>query len=419
MNPVLLEIQALDSNNEFINYIIKRIQRDDYRGLHISQHNRYDLDFLENILKSIYKISDNTIFEIPPGDYKRNQGDNLLINYTSYKAIVDDLQKKTKKSTYNSLKKNFFVDLDRMGFLLRYDKKKQLVIQAKRSPIYYAKLSDKAINFINSGDDLLKKYKLFTDAIDNIFKGQITELANTIYYSNYKNTTISIYEFMFILSDTNLSRDCKVKLLDSYRRLEKFERSKIIKLLKKYATPKQFVGNKINKRDFNNWKNESQQIFTLLKTTVYFDVSPNRYIKLNIGKTGIFPENYIKRSPAIKIDYFKYHGVENTINFELHHIIPISQAKNKEEFKLIDDKRNIIYLEKNKHKEISKNNHSNVYLELNKTIASFCDFNNNKIITKNKTDALYSTAQNIINNLINYNRSLLKNIYNFNNDIQC
>lgn len=306
-----------------------------------------------------------------------------------------------------------------MGFLLRYNKNKQLITHNKRTPIYYAKLSNNAINFINYDDNLLSKYRLFTNAIDNIFAGHITELANTLYYSDYKNTTISIYEFMFILSDVNLSRNDKINLLDSYRLLKKNQQKNIIKLLKKYASPKNFIGDKKSKRDFHNWKNESQQIFNLLKTTVYFDIAPNRFLKLNIGKTGIFPENYIKRSQAIKIDYFSYHKVENNLKFELHHIIPISQAKNKDEFKLIDDKRNLIYLEKNKHKEISKNNHSNVYLGLNSITATFCDFNNNKIIAKNKIDALYSIEQKVINSLIKYNRNLLKTIHNFDNNIQC
>jgi len=417
-NSILQATINIDSTNNFLKYIVNRIKRNDYRGIHISQHNRYDLDHVEEILKAIYSIAKEKIFKVPPGDYKKNEGYKLNRKYRTYKNIVDLIKNNTGRGTYNSLKKNFFVDLDRMGFLERFNYKRELVNRKSRKGVYYAKLTDLAIEFINT-KDLLKKYKIFTDAIDILFSGQITELANTLYYSPYKNTTISIYEFMFILSDTNLSRDEKICLLNAYRSLKQYQKERVIDLLKQYANPRNFHGNKITKRDFHNWKNESQQIFELLKTTVYFEVAPNRFLKLNIGGTGIFPEEYIKRSQSVKVEYFTYHKIKKKNNFELHHIVPINKARNKYEFKLIDNVKNLIYLSKNKHKEITKNNDANVYLCINPEKILLFDFNKNFISAQNKIDAIYSKNRRIINSLKLHNKKLIKQIYDFNNKIKC
>lgn len=415
MDSILLQIKEIDPDNLFIDYIINRVQRDNYRGIHISQHNRYDLDFIEKVLKSIYEIVGDSAFNIPPGDYKKT--DALPSEYIDYTKIVSKIYQYAGRGTYNSIKKNFFVDLDRMGFLLRFDKKNKL-IGTKRTGILYAKLSNKAIEFVSSDDNLLKKYKIFTDAIDVLFQGFISDLAKSLYYSDYKNTTISIYELMFIFSDTTIDPQVKIDLLNSYRSLKTYQRTEIINLLKKYAIPKRFTGNKITKRDFSNWKNENQQILALLKTTVYFDVSLNRYFILNIGNTGIFPESYVKRKGSIKIDYFPFHEVSRTKDFELHHIVPINKVRNKHEFQLVDNVKNLLYLAKNKHKQISNANNTHNYLLLTESDATFCDMHTkDKITAINQKDALYSRTTSKIENLLKYNRDLLKIIFDFDKEL--
>jgi two-component system OmpR family sensor kinase len=113
MDSILSDIKIIDHNNKFIKYIIERIKRDKYRGTHVSQHNRYDLSDITNMIQSIYKTVDNNIFEIPRGDYNRNFNDNDLIGtFKEYKDIVDNIKKTTGKGTYNSVKKNFFVVID-------------------------------------------------------------------------------------------------------------------------------------------------------------------------------------------------------------------------------------------------------------------------------------------------------------------
>jgi hypothetical protein len=414
MSPILTEIKNIDPDNKFINYIIKRIQVNNYRGIHVSQHNRYDLEYLKNIIQSIYDTVGSDVFEVPRGDYKHDfTDDDLKSKFKDYKNIVDNLKKNTDKGTYNSLKKNLFVDMNRAGLLLRYDKNMN-VISGKKG-VFYAKLSDTAIRFLNA--NIIEQYRIFTDCLDKLFEGFLSEFVDLLYSSPYKDDEISIYEFMFIFSDLSIDNDTKIVLLNEYRKLNQLKKDKLLDLIKKYANPDNFKGNKTNKRDFHNWKNETQQIFSLLGKTSYFQVielNGCKYIRLNIGDYGIFSVETFKRSYKPKKEYFAYHNIEKIPDFELHHIIPISKARNKKEVELIDNVKNLIYISVNKHKELTRNKNIHIALDLTKDVVIFANphyTKKDKITAKNKEDAYYSTDEKIINKLVEHNRKLLNMIY--------
>ncbi|GAA9924024.1 hypothetical protein VN0847_01970 [Helicobacter pylori] len=42
LEKILLEITQLDPSKECLKFLANRIKSSDYRGLHLSQHNRYD-----------------------------------------------------------------------------------------------------------------------------------------------------------------------------------------------------------------------------------------------------------------------------------------------------------------------------------------------------------------------------------------
>ena len=392
---ILKEILSIDENNLFLKYIVRRIVSNDYRGWHVSQHNRFDLEVMQSIIQMIYDVVGSNQFAIPPGDYSSKKS---YKNYPDYLTIVSRINSEIGRGTFNSVKKNFFPDMEKMGFLDRNDRKRS------------GKLTRGAVNFIKK-DILTNRYKKFTDAIDKLFGRKISDLAETIHLSEYVHDPISIYEFMFIFSDKNENVD-KIKILDSYRDLKR-KRNKVIDLISKYAAPKKFGGNKTNKRDFHNWKNQAQQIFNLLKTTVYFEVQGNDYFRLKGGNTGFF-EYTVKRSSVPKNDYFKFHNVEKRNRFELHHIIPISHARNKEEAKIIDDYRNLIYLRRGSHKKITRAGNKHVILNMTSTEATFSGFDEIKPIrTKNEVDALYTRDQKKINKVSKHNAGLLRSIYEF------
>lgn len=223
---ILDNIIAIKPDNLFLQYIVERIQDDDYRGIHVSQHNRYDLERLTQILSGINKIANNRQFRVPLGDDDGSKETDC----GEYYRIVDVVNSRAGIGTINSLKKNFFVDFQKMGLLDRFDKNGNIV--ENRGHVYYAKLTEKAIALVSSAS-IIERHKIFTDVLDKLFADEITHLAETLYYSNYKNEPIGIFEFMLILSDDRPQyKDKKISLIDSYRTLERWQQDKAIDLVK-------------------------------------------------------------------------------------------------------------------------------------------------------------------------------------------
>ncbi|MBM4159445.1 MAG: hypothetical protein FJ216_11810 [Ignavibacteria bacterium] len=403
---ILENIISVEPNNQFLKYIVDRIQDVNYRGIHISQHNRYDFDRLVRILKGIYDVVSSNRFRVPLGDDTVGFRDNDCDDYYN---IVISVKNKAEVGSINSLKKNFFVDFDRMGLLYRLNE--HCIQITGRGHVYYAQLTDRAINLLQS-QSITERYKIFTDALDMLFANNITNLAELLYDSKYRNDAIGIYEFMLILSDDRPNINSKIELIDSFRNLKRYQQDKALKLIKDYCNPDNFIGNKNDKRDFGNWKNESQQIFTLLKSTVYFDICENS-LKLNTGIYGIFSETHIKqRRIGSKRDYFIKHRIDKMRDFELHHIIPFSSARNKEEFSIIDHWKNLIYLNQDKHNEISRKKDKNILLTAKEYEISLETLDHsNKISARNGVSALYNGSKASI--MQKYNREILKNVFKY------
>ena len=402
-------MKAISPNNMFISYIIQRLQSNNYRGMHISQHNRYNLEVISEILKAIKETCNKNLFVIPPGDYDRTKP--LEAKFSDFQNIVDVTKAKIGRGTINSIKKNFFPDLEKMGFLDRTR------IPAGRNTVNLCgKLTEDAFELLNT-TKLVEKHKMYSDGIDNLLGQQISELADTIYLSDYAEDIFNVYEFMFIFSDD--TGENKIKLLDAYRDLERYKRNKLISLIDDYATPENFTGNKKDKRDFHNWKNQAQQILNLLSDTVYFNVyKQNRTPKefsLNSGSTGFY-QSLQQRKTAPKNRYFQFHGIQKRDDFELHHIVPIKSAKNPVEAKQIDDYRNLIYIHKNIHREFTTSQYGNlkVVLNIDPVKATFTDFNRIEMIEAiNDQTAIYSQDQGKLKKLADYNIGLLKSIFGF------
>ena len=400
---ILKEISSIELNNLFIQYIIKRIQSKDYRGWHISQHNRYDIKIIKNILNQIYEVVGENDFAIPPGDFKKT--DPLQGKFQDFRLIVDNINPRIGKGTINSVKKNFFPDIEKAGFLER----KIVVENAQR--LTQGRITSVGINLINE-KTMFGSYKIYTDGLDKLLGDKISGLAETIRLSDYCDDTIDIFEFMFILSDLDEELD-KIELLHSYRSLKRYQQDKVTELIQKFADPDNWKGNRTELRDFGNWKNQTQQILTLLGSTVYFVVEYNKGFRLNYGNEGFFEEP-TKRSSIPKREYFDFHEVEQRKEFELHHIIPMKSARNKKEAKSIDDFKNLIYIDKKKHKEITKQGSKNVVLDINPQEIALSDIENRQSVKiTNGEKVLYSELQNKVDTLAKYNTELLRLVFGF------
>lgn len=403
----LFDILAINSENRFLQYIVARVRSDDYRGWHVSQHNRYGMEEVLIILKSIQQVAGDGCFAIPPGDWDRE--DNLDNEFESFGTILNNVNQQMGRGTINSLKKNFFPDLEGMKFLSI--SKQSVTIGGRSRRVRHGQLTQSAIEFVRA-KRVIDRYKRFTDAVDVLLGSKISELAEIIHLSDYAGDRFDVYEFMFIFSDKSEVLD-KIELLGSYRSLKRHERKKVITLLKQYAKPANFDGDKTVQRDFHNWKNQAQQILNLLKATVYFDVDRNECFRLKGGSTGFFRQPIIRRY-APKKTYFRFHQVQKQAEFELHHIVPISSARNKKEAKDIDHHKNLIYIHREKHKQISRNRNNKVVLTMDSKNINFSDFKHQESVdATNDKDALYTKETRKIAIVTNYNQNLLMSIFGY------
>ncbi|GAB4201076.1 MAG: type IIS restriction endonuclease subunit R [Bacteroidia bacterium] len=380
----------------FKDYIFERIKKDNYRGWHLSQHNRLPFDKTLNILKTIYNIADNKSFKIHIGDWKGQSQKECKLYY----KIVDELKNTIEQSTINSLKKNIFPDLHRMGFLDRYDSKNNIIPTNKRSTVVSVKLTDVAIELIHEKNPRIQ-YKQYISAVEKLLEPILDDLF-LLLYTEFE--TINIYEYMFILSDTDIDYDTKKTLLKSYRKLKQTEKNNLINdIQNNFRKANTSAKNKKEKRDFGNWYNESLQIFNLLNQTVYFKTFKKTILMLSLSQE--FIEKYNQRSQKEKDKYFEWHQIMKKENYELHHIVPISMATTKQQLELIDNHKNLIYISANIHKQIPDNTHIQL------------SFDNNKLFLKNpdKDDKIEITNEcrfNIkhIKDMIAYNQQLLGKI---------
>jgi len=329
--------------NKFLKYIFERIKREDYRGIHLSQHNRLPFDKVLEILKTINNIAGTSNFKIHIGDWKGKKQKGCEIYY----KIVDSLEKIIEQGTVNSLKKNIFPDLDTMGFLNRYNPKGELVLPDKREIIDSVSLTKFALDFINEGKPR-KQYKMYIEATEKLLEPILDEL----FYLLYKIfESINVYEYMFIVSDEKLATQEKIDLINSYRRLKKIERIKVNQnILKIFKDINKRAINKKYKRDFGNWYNESLQIFNLLNQTVYFKTFRKTVLMLSISQEAL--EFIATRSQRQREKYFDWHNVKKAEGYQLHHICPLSYATTRRQLELIDNFKNLIYVSDKAHSKI-------------------------------------------------------------------
>ena len=171
----LKSIKSIDSKNEFLEYIVERVLRNDYRGIQISQHNRLTFSYFEKLIESIYEVAGKGIFRIHVGD---DEGE-LQPDAETYYKLVEKVKEKTGKGTINSIKKNTFPDIAKMGFIFRYDKGKNLIDEyGSRKGIYYVSLTPLGIKFISMPK--FERIKSFSDGIDHLVGNLSNDLAELV-----------------------------------------------------------------------------------------------------------------------------------------------------------------------------------------------------------------------------------------------
>ncbi len=413
-----MSLLDISNSNEALKFLDSRIKSDDYRGLHLFQHYRYDLDFIKIVLSELYnyeKGKNNTYLKIRTTDSSKrpeNKADEV-----DYSKIVANIKQKTGKGTQDVIRKIIFVDCNRMGFLNRYDKNKKLIPpNTKASGSSFVSLSERGKKFIEARD-VKEQYFIFSSGLYRI----VGTLINTLEYliTKYDLKFISKYEFMYFISavdDTStfsIDIDKCGYLIQQFRLLGDIDKINVTKLLKQKMNPDNYSGNKKNLRDFSNWENEASEIFLLLSTTVYFEVRNGIKLVLNNSDTSlesIMGKEFKKqRSLQEKNNYYINHEIKAKVRgFELHHVIALEYADSPALYKLLDHWKNMVYIDAFNHAKITQNHNRNVIFGSQQDDITLTDYSNNQVYLKYQKDIFYKTVNK--NKMQNYNTELLTTV---------
>lgn len=386
-------VSKINQGNKALEFIDYRVRHEKYRGAPSSEHNRYEMNQIIDILTLLDKYAPNqSLMAIRTTDISKRP-ENTSDEFT-YARFCNEAKQKAGIGTQDAMRKNLFVDLHRMGLIERYNKHKEPTDPFSRQNVKYVSLSNQGLKLIKA-KNILDKYFIFSKGIDSLLGGYIDTILDILRDKEYGIDKISIYEYMFFVSaigveyEFNINTDKAVELIKEYRRLTPIQRRSVIETLKTELKPKKFHGAKPNKRDFHNWKNKAAQVYYLLNQTVYFEVRGEQLV-LKEGKYS-FTETATRldRSLNEKYQYFVKQEVKKTPGFELHHVVPLAWSESIHHFKMLDKWENMVYIDAFSHAKITQNKNKNVILEVVENDITLSDYSDNEVYLKYQKNILY------------------------------
>jgi len=391
-----MAISNISHGNKALEFIDSRIKDEKYRGSRSSQHNRYVMNQIIDILTLLDKYSPNqammTIRTTDISKRPQNTPEEFI-----YAQFCDEAKQKAGIGTQDAMRKNLFVDIHRMGLIERYDKNKNPIDPFSQHSVKYVSISNQGLKLINA-KNILDKYFIFSKGIDTLLGGYIDILLDILRDKEYEIEKISIYEYMFFVSaiDTeagfNINIDQAIDLIKAYRALTPIQRKSVIETLKNEMKPKNYNGTKTNKRDFHNWHNKAEQVFYLLNQTVYFERRGEQLVLKEGQNSFTNTDTRLDRSLNEKYQYFVNHSVSKTSGFELHHVVPLAWSENIHHFKMLDKWENMVYIDAFSHAKITQNKNRNIILEIIQDDIKLSDYSNNEVYLKNTDNILYKTT---------------------------
>lgn len=391
-----------------VQFIEERLHNDEYRGIQLSQHNRYTQDIILTIIEEIYKIAGEARLQIRTTDLSKRPQNTK--DEEEYAKLTTNISNRVGRCTQDSLRKNIFVDMHRMGLLERYDAKGRPVDPlSARGQKKYICLTDLAIQMMKE-KDIFTLNMLYTNAIETLMNGYGADLLDimvelgTDYIDINEMALFTSWLGRFVGNRCYTKTDI-AELIKEYRTLSRFQRQGLLSQIQKFCDPNEFIGDKTGKRDWHNWINESQQIASLLGQTAYFEYN-NERLKLRIERNSLFEDDKkLKRSLKAKQDYFINHHIEKLEGFELHHVVPLCWAKSKTEYSVLDTWENMVYIDAYSHAKITQNRNRNVKLQFVSNDALFCDALNHKVRCNYNTQIAYEAEKQ--STMLTYNEQLL------------
>lgn len=405
-------VRDIQPGNEALDYIDCRLLDDNYRGTESSEHNRYDMQEIFNTLQVLNKYAPNcSLMKIRDTDLSKrpmNTPDEI-----PYARFCEEVKRTVGKGTQDSIRKNIFVDIHRMGLIDRYDGNKNKIGAYDGGSVKYVSLSNDGLRFIKS--NLLNRAFIFTKALDKLLGGYIEISLDILRENEYNIESITKWEFMFFVSGIDvpysfgISTDRCIELIRDFRSLAPTQKKSVIETLKVELQPSKFYGDKTKKRDWHNWQNKIDQVFHLFKQTPYFDISGRENEILSLSTKKIRTKNgdevdIRKRSLNEKYEYFKNHDVQKTDGYELHHVVPLSWAESPEQYKLFDKWMNMVYIDAFSHAKITQNRNRNILMTANGDDLILSDDSRNRVYLIDDRCIIYDESKQAL--MLDYNEQL-------------
>jgi len=410
-------VDQIDPSNFALKYIKKRIKSDDYRGNIGSQHNRWDFKELEVVLTELDRFAANgSLMQIRNADLSRRPQN--ISGEESYARFCNSIKEKVGKGTQDSIRKNLFPDFARAGWIERFDSNQVKLDPYSRGSVKYVSLSKEGLKFINS-KSLDDKFFIFSKGVDNFLGGSINKIIHLISDPDFGLDYVDLLELTFFVSavgsqSTDISltlTECR-DLIIEWRKLSKYQKIGVDAHLTKELVKNANLSSKLMQRDFHNWINSAQQGFSLLKQTIYFEEWKdaknshlNRIIWMQDGNQNSAYAVRLKRSLNQKHEYMKQHNVSKQKGFELHHVVALAWAESEYHFKLLDNWKNMVYIDGFSHAKITQNNNKNVLMKFESQRMILEDYSNNKVEFKPGENLLWSEVHK--EDMTKYNLMLL------------
>ncbi len=385
---LITEIKNIFPNSKkFVPLLERNIYGNTYRGKHNIQQERKSIKQLAIILKEFYNITKNDNFEmaIAPGDVIPNLSIPSNNKYENYVTLVNNLNmnieylserlnKSEVNNQYKTLKKQTLKNLFDFGaFFTKWKvlSKGQIKVikpgeSAKGRATTYLRLKHELILAIENGDKTLYTYisknikRFFMESSNILINFLLDEHVRVAGIKRVKNTMYALTLSYYGLENKNGKRNGFDEVRDAYLELH-FSKTKVNELetlLKKYSnkTKKNDKGN--GQFDWGNFKNQVDSLYKYLSLTSTFELGKDGYISYKLFENN--PEEMPKRSAEAKREYFEKHKISKNKypKFELHHSYPLALAETPDEFKLIDDWKNLIFISPNGHAEFPKRNNT-------------------------------------------------------------
>jgi len=231
-----MTVNKINIGNKALEFIDFRIKDEKYRGSPSSEHNRYIMGQIIEILKLLDKYApDQNLMAIRTTDISKRPKNNP--EEFIYAKFCNEAKEKTKGinskkgiGTQDAMRKNLFLDLHRMGLIVRYDKDKEIVDSFSQKRIKFVSISSQGLKLVGA-KTILDKYFIFSKGIDSLIGGYIDIILDILRDKEYGVDTINFYEYMFFVSaigtesSFNISTDRAVELIKEYRNLTSLQKN--------------------------------------------------------------------------------------------------------------------------------------------------------------------------------------------------